>query len=100
MKRQMIAGLALGILTVGALSASAAEPCEKCAETQSLQQFKQETAELSGTLKSKDRQLRELYTYDSIDIRKVKVLEDEMRELKDKIEATAQRHGIHSCNKG
>ncbi len=101
MKKNMIVGIALamGILSVGALSASAAETCGKCAEQQAIQQFTQETAPLNNTLKAKDLELREQNLYDSIDIRKVSALESEMKELKDKINAAADKLGIPACSR-
>ncbi len=101
MKKNMIVGiaLALGILTVGALSASAAEPCGKCTEQQAVQQYKQETAALNSAMKAKDLQLRELNTYDSIDIHKVNAIEAELKGLKDKIDAAAEKYGISACSR-
>jgi len=101
MKKNMIVGIALamGILSVGALSASAAEPCGKCADQQSIQQFKQETAALSSAVKAKDSELRQQISYDSIDIHKVNALESELKELKDKINAAADKFGIPACSR-
>lgn len=101
MKKNMIVGIALamGILSVGALSASAAELCGKCADQQSIQQFKQETAALSSAVKVKDSELRQQISYDSIDIHKVNALESELKELKDKINAAADKFGIPACSR-
>lgn len=102
MNKQMIVGIALamGILSVGAISASAAGSCcndGKCTDKQVVQQFTQETAALSSALKAKDIELRELYGYDGIDIRKVNELEAELKELKGKIKVVAEKYGIPSC---
>lgn len=102
MNKQMIVGIALamGILSVGAISASAAGSCcndGKCTDKQVVQQFTQETAALSSALKAKDIELRELYGYDGIDIRKVNDLEAELKELKGKIKVVAEKYGIPSC---
>jgi len=102
MKKQMIVGIALamGILSMGALSASAAESCcgnGNCADKQVVQQFTRETAELSNELKAKDLELRELYAQDRIDIRKADALEVELRELKGKIAVVAEKQGIMAC---
>jgi peptidoglycan hydrolase CwlO-like protein len=102
MNRNMIVGLALamGILSVGAVSASAAGPCcgdAPCGDKQAVQQFTQETTALSNALKAKDLELRELNSYDSIDVRKADELEAELKELKGKIRVIATRHGISSC---
>jgi len=98
----MIVGvaLAMGMLSVGAVSASASGSCcsdGKCGDKQSVQQFTQETTALSNALKAKDIKLRELYSYDSIDIRKADNLEVELKELKAKIKVAAEKHGISSC---
>ncbi len=101
MKKNMIVGIAMamGILTVGTISASAADSCGKCADKQAVQQFTQETAALTSALKTKDIELREQYSYDGIDIRKVSALEEELKELKDKINAAAQKYGIPACSR-
>ncbi len=91
MKKNMIIGtvLALGILSIGAFSASAASTCGKCADKQAIQQFTQETDTLNSTLTAKGIELRGLYAYDGIDIHKVNALEAEIKELNDKINAAA-----------
>ena len=102
MKKNMIVGIALamGMLSVGALSASAAGSCcndGTCTDKQVSQQFSQETAGLTSALKAKDIELRELYSYDSIDIRKADELEVQIKELKGKIKIVAEKHGILPC---
>jgi phage shock protein A len=92
--------MALGIFAFGAVSVSAADSCGKCAEDKVVQQFAQETASLSSTLKAKDLELRKQYAFDNIDIAKINALETEIRELNAKIDAVAQKHGIPSCSRG
>jgi len=101
MKKNMIVGIALamGILSVGALSASAADLCGKCADQQAVQQFTHETFSLSSALKAKDIELREQYAYDSINTNRVSELEGELKELKDKINAAAQKYSIPACSR-
>lgn len=99
MKKNMIAGMAMVILTVGAISASAADTCGKCADTAAVKQFTHETAVLTSALKAKDIELREQYAYDGFDARKVSALEEELKELKDKINGAAQKHGIPACSR-
>ena len=101
MKKNMIVGIALamGILSVGAISASAADTCDKCADKQAVEQFTQETGALSSELKVKYLELRGLYGYDSFDTRKASDLEAEIKELKDKINASATRYGIPACSR-
>jgi len=89
----------LGLLTFGALSASAAEACDKCTEKQVLQQFSQETADLTTALKVKNFQLRELYSYDGLDVHKVNQLEEEIKDLKEKINLSANKLGVSPCNR-
>lgn len=102
MKKKMIVGIALvmGMLSVGAISASAAGSCcndGKCADKQVVQKFTQETAALSSALKAKDIELREQNSYDSINMSKVNDLEAELKELKGKIKAVAEKHGLPTC---
>lgn len=102
MKKNMIAGVALvmGLLSVGAVSASASGSCcsdGTCGDKQSVQQFTQETTALSNALKAKDLELRELLGYDSYNIRKADSLEAELKELKAKIKVAAEKYGISSC---
>ena len=102
MKKKMIVGIALamGMLSVGAVSASAAGSCcndGKCADKQVIQKFTQETAVLSSALKVKDIQLREQYSYEGIDMNKVNDLEAELKELKGKIKVAAEKYGLPAC---
>lgn len=102
MKKNMIIGMALavGILSVGALTASAADACEKCADSQTVQLFQQEAGTLTSTLKTKDLELRALYSYDRIDMNKAHSLEAEIKELKEKIDASAAKYKIPPCSRG
>lgn len=102
MKKKMIIGIALamGMLSVGAISASAEGSCcndGKCADKQVVQKFTQETAELSGALKAKDIELREQYSYNHINMNKVNSLEAELKELKAKIRVVAEKYGLPTC---
>lgn len=102
MKKQTIAGvvLVLGMLSVGALSASAAGSCcidGKCSDQPTVQQFTRETASLTGALKAKDIKLRELAAYDTYDIRKQQGLEEEIKVLKEKINTVGEKFGIPAC---
>jgi peptidoglycan hydrolase CwlO-like protein len=101
MKKNLIVGIAMamGILSIGAISASAADSCGKCADTLAVQQFTQETSALTNVLKAKDLELRGLYGYDGIDIHKVNALEAEIKELKNKINTSATKHGIPACSR-
>lgn len=102
MKKNMIVGIAvaMGMLSVGAISASAAGSC--CSggtytDKQVVQKFLQETAGLDGELKARDLELRELYGFDGIDVRKADELEAEIKELKGKIKVVGEKYGIKPC---
>lgn len=102
MKKKMIVGIALamGMLSVGAISASAAGSCcndGKCADKQIVEKFTQETTALSGALKAKDNELREQNSYDGIDINRVNKLEAELKELKGKLKVVADKYGLPAC---
>jgi len=102
MKKTMIIGIAsvMGMLSVGAISASAAGSCcnnGKCADKQVVQKFTQETAALSGALEAKDIELRAQYSYDAIDMNKVNELEAELKELKGKIRVVAEKYALPTC---
>ena len=102
MKKQTIAGIALmlGILSVGAVSVSAAGSCcvdGKCSDKPTVQQFTKETTELRSALKAKDSELRELAGYGTYDTRKQQALEEELKELKAKISAVGQKYDIPPC---
>ncbi len=102
MKKHKIAGVALvlGMLSVGAVSASAAGSCcndGKCSDEPTVQQFTKETADLTSTLKAKDIELRELAGYSTYDIRKQEALEEEIKEIKAKISVVGEKYGIPAC---
>lgn len=98
MKRKLIVVMAMGMLSIGALSASAADACEACADKQTVRQFTQETAALAAVLQAKERELRMEISYERIDTNKTRVLEAELKELKDKINAVASRYGLPACS--
>ena len=99
MKKNVIAGivLAFGILSVGALSASAAGSCcidGKCSDEPTVQQFKKEAAALTSALKAKDIELRELAGYGTYDVRKQDALEEEIKKIKAKISVVGEKYDI------
>lgn len=104
MKKKMIIGIAMamGMLSVGAISATAATTgscCNSgtCADKQAVQKFTQETAALSSALQAKDRELRELNSYEGIDTHKANALEAEIKELKNSLKVAAGQYGISTC---
>jgi hypothetical protein len=102
MKKDMAIGIAiaLGMLSVSAVSASAAGSCcetGKCTDKQVVQKFTQETSALHSALKAKDIELREQYGYEGIDYRKIQDLEAAIHELKGKIGVAGEKYGIPPC---
>lgn len=102
MKKNMIVGIALamGMLSGGAMTASAAGSCcsdGTCTDKQVVQKFLQETAGLDSALKARDLELRELYGNEGIDIRKADELEAEIKELKGKIRVVGKKYDIKPC---
>lgn len=104
MKKNMIVGIAIamGMLSVGAIQASAAGSCCSdgkctCSDKQIMQQFSQEAAGLTSALAAKGLELRELYSYEGIDIRKADRLEEEIKELKGKIKVIGKKYDIKPC---
>ncbi|GFE62499.1 hypothetical protein [Geobacter sp. AOG2] len=99
MKRNMVMGIAiaLGMLSTGAVSASAAIAAEgACFDKASEQQYRQETAALADAVRVKEMQLSELLGYDSRII-EARQLETEIKELKDRIGVAAKKHDIRDC---
>jgi hypothetical protein len=102
MKKNIIIGIAMaiGVISAGALSASAASACSgdsRCTDAQVYQKFSQEASSLFSTMKAKDFELREQYGYDRVDPRKISKLEAEIKELKGQIQHIAEKHGVLPC---
>jgi hypothetical protein len=100
MKKTIGIAVAVGMLSVGALSASAAGSCcaaGTCSDKQTVHQFSRETAGLASALNAKKVELREQYGYDGLDQRKVNELEAEVKELKDKLKTAGEKHGLPAC---
>lgn len=105
MKKHIIIGLAMsiGVLSFGALSVSAADSnssMDTCSSKQAYQQYIQEASGPISELKNKDYELREQYSLsDYVDNYKINEIEADRRELKDKINAIAQKYGIPACSR-
>lgn len=102
MKKQIIVGIALamGMLSAGAVSASAAASCcdgGKCTDKRAIEQFSRETAGTTGELKAKEVELREQYGYEGIDNHKTAQIEAEIKELKGKVRLVAEKYSIQTC---
>jgi len=102
MKKKMIiaVALAMGMLSAGAVSASAAASCctdGTSTDTQVVSRFTHEAADLTGAVKAKENQLRELYGYEGVDADRIDALEAEIMVLKGKIRVIADKFGIPAC---
>lgn len=102
MKKRSIIGitLVLGMLVAGSAYAVGCGICGeggKCKDPQAVQQFKNETAGLAAELKSKDLELRNIYGMDGIDTNRTGDLESEIKGLKARIRAVADRLEIPAC---
>ncbi len=102
MKNKMIIAVALvaGMLSVGAVSASAAVSdgtAGSCTGTQVKQQFAHEVSGLTSAVKAKESQLRNLYGSEGVDAAKADALEAQIKELKGRIRVIANRYGIPAC---
>jgi hypothetical protein len=97
--------IAAGMLSFGALSASAADSdfnMASCNSKQSYQQYTKETTGQISELKAKETELQALYGNDrygngSINGRTVSELNGEIKSLKNKINASAQKNEIMDC---
>lgn len=101
MNRNRIAGIvaAIGLVTIGAVSASAAETACSCAEKQAVQQYRQDSGSLTSALQAKETELRELYLRETVDLATADRIEGELRELKGKIGTIAEKYGIPACSR-
>ena len=105
MRKHIIIGLAMavGVLSFGTLSASAADSnpsMDTCSSQQANQQYIQEISGLTSELKNKDFELREQYSLsDYVDNYKINEIEADRKGLKDKIIAIAQKYGIPTCSR-
>lgn len=101
MKKNMIIwmGLALVMLSVGAITVSASEPLGRCADNQSIQQFQQETDPLRNILKFKESELQQLNYIEGFDMHKASAIQADIAELKSMINASATKFKIPPCNR-
>jgi hypothetical protein len=102
MKKRAIIGMmvALGLFVGSSAYAAGCGGCGdngKCKDPQAVQQFKGETASLAAELKAKDLELRNEYAMAGIDITRTGELESEIKELKARIQAVAEKHGMPAC---
>ena len=91
--------LVVAVLAIG--SAAFAETGQvnvKAINADALNKFRQHTVDLREQLKAKDLELRGLYAYDGIDMRRVDELEGDIKEIKAKIRSVAASMNLEPCN--
>ena len=95
--------MVLGTFSIGAVSASASDYLvANSVDQQAYKQFTSETSAVKAAIKAKEAELNEQYAYnglesgthDGIDVAKINKLEAEIKELKDKLYASAQKHNL------
>jgi hypothetical protein len=100
MKNQVMALiLVAAILAFGGVAfAETGQASVKAVSTDTLNKFRQQTVDLRAQLKTKDLELRELYAYDGIDMRRVDELEGDIKEIKAKLRSVAASMNLEPCN--
>ncbi|MBT0663080.1 hypothetical protein KI809_02100 [Geobacter pelophilus] len=69
----------------------------KAISADTLNKFRQQTVDLREQLKAKDLELRGLYAFDGIDMRRVDELEGDIKEIKTKIKSVAVTMNLEPC---
>jgi len=84
-----------GVVYAGGTSV---DPCVS-ASAETVKQFRQNTSDLRGQLSVKELELRQEYSYEGIDMRRIEVIEGEIREIRDKIKTAARKLSLEpgSC---
>lgn len=90
--------VSLSVSSVVYAGGTVVDPCVSVS-AETVKQFRQNTSDLRGQLSVKELELRQEYGYEGIDMRRVEVIEGEIREIKEKIKAAAKRLNIEpgSC---
>jgi len=95
----MALAFAVAVLTFGGVVfADTSQVSVKANSADTLNKFRQQTVDLREKLKAKDLELRELYAYDSIDMRRVDELEGDIKVIKAKIGSVAASMNLEPCN--
>jgi len=91
--------LVAAILAFGGVAfAETGQASVKTISADALNKFRQHTVDLREQLKAKDLELRGLYAYDGIDMRRVDELEGDIKEIKAKIRSVAASMNLEPCN--
>jgi hypothetical protein len=97
--------MVMSILSMTALSVSAADLCSKVADREAYRQYREETTPLFTALKGKHIELSEATAFgisetlatQTPDISKINALESDIKTLQNKIETAATKYGIAAC---
>ena len=100
MKNKVIAlVLVVAVFAFGGVAlAESGQTGVKPISADTLNKFRQQTADLTEQLKATDLELRGLYAYDSIDMRQFDKLEGDLKEIKAKIRSVAASMNLEPCN--
>lgn len=100
MKNKIMASiLVTAVLAFGGVAlAETGQTNVKAISADTLTKFRQQTVDLREQLKAKDLELRGLYAYDGIDMRRVDELEGDIKEIKTKIRSVAASMNLEPCN--
>lgn len=106
MKKKMLVAMALvmGTVSVGSMTAFAAEARGRCVDEQTFQQYTKETAGLTSEIKAKDLEVAQQSGYGGIergydgpDMNRISEIQAERKVIKEKIDAIAKKYGVRSC---
>lgn len=70
----------------------------KVINSESLNKFRQNTADLRKQLKLKDMELRGLHAHDTLDTWRVAELEEDIKNIKTKVRSAAASMNLEPCN--
>jgi len=100
MKKQILALFVVAVVLSlsGAVNAEDGSTSVKAMHTETLNKFRQYTADLREQLKVTDLELRGLYAYDGLDTWRVAELEEDIKGIKTKIKSVAVSMNLEPCN--
>ncbi len=91
--------LVASVLAFGGVAlAETGQTSVKAISADTLNKFRQQTVDLREQLNAKDLELRGLYAYEGIDMRRVDELEGDIKEIKAKIRSLAASMNLEPCN--
>lgn len=90
--------VAMVLALSGAVYAEDGQASVKVINAESLNKFRQNTADLREQLKAKDLELRRLNGDEAIDVRRADELEADIRGIKEKLRSVAASMNLEVCN--